>query len=100
MVLRESDLSAQAFAAKRIHLWRMAASFEAGAIPEPLFDPEIVLPLAQAGVRLVLFMSAFQHAKYKDGRQKQHQRVVEGGEQTKQFHDVSPPEEKTDQNDH
>ena len=54
----------------------------------------------QSGVNLVLSMSTLQHTKYNDGRQKQHQRIVEGGEQTKQFHDVSPPEEKADQNNY
>ena len=50
------------------------------------------------GASSMLLMSGFHDAEYKDGSQNHHQRIVEGGEQSKQFHDVSPPTENTDQN--
>lgn len=48
----------------------------------------------------MLSMPTFHQAEYKDDSQKQHQRIVEGGEDTEQFHDVSPPEENTSQNNY
>ena len=58
----------------------------------------MAMAIAFGHVRSRLPISTFHDAEYKNSGQNHDQRIIEGGEQAKQFHDVSPPTENTNQN--